>query len=158
MNGRGTTAAYLVLVGVLLAAHFLFRPTLVAWPLAPDLLTGAVLLGGLRLRAGAAASLGFGAGLLDGAMALTGIGRGALVYAVLGYVTSRWRELFFSDVPLFVYAYLFLGCWITKLVLSGLADLSLGLEFALVEAPAASAFTAAICGGADRVLAGGGGR
>jgi len=158
VNERGSTSAYLVLVAVLLAAHFLFRPTLVSWPLGPDLLTGAVLLGGLRLRAGAAASLGFGAGLLDGAMALTGIGRGALVYAVLGYVTSRWRELFFSDVPLFVFGYLFLGCWITKLVLSGLADFSLGWEFALVQAPTASALTAAICGTADRVLAGGRGR
>lgn len=153
MNGRGSTLAYMILVGALLALHFLFRPALVSWPMGPDLLTGAVLLGGLRLRAGAAAGLGFGAGLLDGAMALTGIGRGALVYAVLGYVTSRWRELFFSDVPLFVFAYLFFGCWVAKLVLSLLADFSLGWEFALLEAPTASAVTAVICGGADRLLA-----
>lgn len=153
MNGRGSTLAYMILVGTLLALHFLFRPALVSWPMGPDLLTGAVLLGGLRLRAGAAAGLGFGAGLLDGAMALAGIGRGALVYAVLGYVTSRWRELFFSDVPLFVFAYLFFGCWVAKLVLSLLADFSLGWEFALLEAPTASAATAVICGGADRLLA-----
>lgn len=153
MRGRGTTGAYLSLVAALLAIHFLFRPALVSWPIGPDLLTGAVLLGGLRLRAGAAAGLGFGAGLLDGAMALAGIGRGSLVYAVLGYVTSRWRELFFSDVPLFVFVYLFLGCWLAKLILSALADSSLGWEFALLEAPAASGATAVICGGADRALA-----
>lgn len=153
MNGRSSPTAYLILAGALLVAHFLFRPALVSWSMGPDLLTGAVLLGGLRLRAGAAAGLGFGAGVLDGAMALAGIGRGALVYAVLGYVTSRWRELFFSDVPLFVFAYLFLGCWLAKLVLSFLADFSVGWEFALMEAPTASAATAIICGAADRVLA-----
>ena len=153
MNGRGSAAGYVVLVGTLLVLHFLFRPALVSWPVGPDLLTGAVLLGGLRLRAGAAAGLGFGAGLLDGAMALAGIGRGALVYAVLGYVTSRWRELFFSDVPLFVFVYLFFGCWLANLVLSLLADFSLGWEFALLEAPTASAATAVLCGGADRLLA-----
>lgn len=158
MNGRRGAAAYLSLVGVLLAAHFLLRPLLVSWPLGPDLLTGAVLLGGLRLRAGAAAGLGFGAGVLEGAMALSGIGRGALVYAVLGYVTSRWRELFFSDVPLFVFAYLFFGCWVANLLLSGLADFSLSWGHALLEAPAASAFTAAICGAADRLLVRGGRR
>lgn len=155
MNGRGSTVASVILVGTLLVLHFLFRPALVSWPMGPDLLTGAVLLGGLRLRAGVAAGIGFGAGVLDGAMALTGIGRGALVYAVLGYVTSRWRELFFSDVPLFVFAYLFFGCWLAKLVLSVLTDFSPGWQFALLEAPVASAATAVICGGADRLLAGG---
>lgn len=158
MNGRGRAAGYLFLVGVLLVLHFLLRPALTSWDVGPDLLTGAVLLGALRLRAGAAAGLGFGAGLLEGAMAISGIGRVALVYAVLGYVTSRWRDLFFSDVPLFVFAYLFAGCWLAKLTLSLLADFSLGWEFALLQAPAASAFTAAICGTADRLLAAGTGR
>lgn len=153
MNGRGRNWWAGVTVGLLLAAHFLFRPALTSWAFGPDLLTGAVLLGALRLRAGAAAGLGFGAGVLEGSMALSGIGRVALVYAVIGYVTSRWRELFFGDVPLFVFAYLFLGCWVAKLVLSGLADLSLGWRYALLEAPAASVLTAAICGAADRGLA-----
>lgn len=158
MNGRGGAVGYVVLVGVLLVLHFLFRPVLTSWAVGPDLLTGAVLLGALRLRAGAASGLGFGAGLLEGAMALSGIGRLALVYAVLGYVTSRWRDLFFSDVPLFVFLYLFAGCWMTKLVLNALTDFSLGWELVLLQAPAASVLTAAICGAADRLLAAGGAR
>lgn len=158
MNGRGTAWRHLVAVGLLLVLHFLLRPALTSWSVGPDFLTGAVLLGALRLRAGAAAGLGFGAGLLEEGMALSGTGRIALVYAVVGYVTSRWRELFFGDVPLFVFAYLFVGCWATKLVLSGLADFSLGWEYALLQAPAASAVTAAICGAVDRALSGPGPR
>lgn len=158
MTGRGSGVGYLVLVGLLVVLHFLLRPALVAWPMGPDFLTGAVLLGGLRLRAGSSASLGFGVGALDGALALSGIGRVAFVYAVLGYTTSRWRDLFFSDVPLYVFGYLFVGCWVAKLVLSGLEDLSLGWTFALLHAPVASALTAGICGAADRFLTGGGRR
>lgn len=153
MNGS-VPWRHLAVAGGLLLLHFLLRPALTAWPVAPDLLTGAVLLGALRLRAGAAAGLGFGAGLLEGSLALSGIGRIALVYTLLGYVTSRWRELFFGDVPLFVFGYLFVGCWAVQLVLSALADYSVGWAYALLEAPASAALTAVICGLADRALAG----
>lgn len=153
MNGRAAAVRHAAVVTLLLVLHFLFRPVLTSWTVAPDLLTGAVLLGGLRLRAGAAAGLGFAAGLFEGSIALSGTGRIALVYTVLGYVTSRWRELFFGDVPLFVFAYLFVGCWVTRVVLSATADFTIGWKYAFLEAPAASVLTAVICGVADRALA-----
>lgn len=140
---------------VLLAViHFLFRPVLVEWIVAPDLLTGSVLLGGLAFGAGTAAGVGFGLGVLEGAMALSGIGEAALVYALLGYLTARWRDLFLADVPAFLFLYLFLGCWITMVILASLERAPPGWTFVLLQAPVSAALTAVVCGTGAQVAAG----
>lgn len=152
MNDFGRGRLFL-LVGAMLAAHFLFRPVLGGWPVAPDLLTGGVLLAALRLRPGAAAALGFAGGLLEAAVALVGLGHTALVYTGLGYLTSRWRELFFADIPAFVFVYLFVGCWIAELLLAGVTDAGLSVGFIAGRAPAVAIVTAVVCGACERLLA-----
>lgn len=158
-GGAGTVsdergAARTAWLAILVIVHFMFRPVLVGWPVAPDLLTGSVLLGGLAVGAGAAAGFGFVLGVLEGAMALSGIGLPALVYALLGYLTARWRDLFFADVPIFLFLYLFVGCWVTIVILAALEQASPGWEYVLVRAPISSALTSIVCGAGAQVAAG----
>ncbi len=86
MESTETRTVVLILGFTLL--HFSLRPLFVDWPVAPDLLTAAVLLGGLFLRAGSAAILGFSLGILEDAMALGG-GWTALLYTVAAYLGAR---------------------------------------------------------------------
>lgn len=151
---EGTGRAYWLWVALLATVHFLARPALTAEPWAPDLLTGAVLLTALGTRAGAAAVLGCVLGLLEGAMALGGLGGTALAYTVLGYVTARWRDLFFADLPFLLFLYLFVGCWVTKLVMTVVEGAGLGWTYALLSAPLSAALTALLAGTGARLASG----
>lgn len=137
--------AYTVLVVVLLLAHFALRPLLIGWTGAPDLLTGALLLGVLRLRAGYAAALGFVLGLLEAAMALKGMGAMMLVYTVLAYVGARSRDLIFAEARVFVPLYLFVGVWLTQVAIAAFTDHPLDPVFLLLAAPLSAASTALVC-------------
>lgn len=141
-TGRG----YWLWVALLAVVHFLARPALTGSTWLPDLLTGAVLLTALGARAGVAAAVGFVLGMLEGAMALGGLGGTGLLYTLLGYLTARWRELFFADLPFLLLLYLFFGCWITRLVMTTVVDTPLSWSYALVSAPISSAVTALVCG------------
>lgn len=149
-----TGRAYWVWVALLALIHFLARPALAGPAWAPDLLTGAVLLAALGARAGVAATVGCALGLLEGAMALGGLGGTALVYTILGYVTARWRDLFFADLPFLLFLYLFVGCWATKLVMTVVAGTGLGWEYALITSPVSGVLTALLCGTGARLVTG----
>lgn len=151
---EGIGRAYWMWVGLLVLAHFLARPALTEAPWLPDLLTGAVLVAALGTRAGAAAALGFVLGALEGAMALAGLGGTALVYTLVAYLTARWRDLFFADLPFLLFLYLFVGCWTTRLVMTGVTGPTLTWSFALLSAPASAALTALVCGAGTRLVAG----
>lgn len=152
MSGVGRT--YWLWVGLLVLVHLLVRPSLTGAPWLPDLLTGAVLVAALGTRAGVAAALGFVLGVLEGAMALGGLGGTALVYTLLGYLTARWRDLFFADLPFLLFFYLFVGCWTTRLIMTAFTGPTLTWSFALLGAPASAALTALVCGAGTRLVAG----
>lgn len=136
---------YFVLLGLLVVAHFALRPFLVGWLGAPDLATGAVLLAGLRMRPGYAAVLGSGLGVLEGAMALTGMGALMAVYTLAAYGGARSRELIFADPRIFVPLYLLVGVWLVQVAVAVLTGAPAGPELLLVAAPLSAATTAAVC-------------
>jgi hypothetical protein len=136
--------AYSAVAIAMLVLHVLLRPLLHGLPISPDLLTGGVLVGGLVLRAGSAAILGFTAGLIEAALSVGGLGPLTLVYTLLGYGSARSRDLIFADLQYFLLAYLFVGTWMTQLVLAALAGSSLSWMFAFVVAPLSALLTAVL--------------
>lgn len=136
---------YGALVAGLILLHLLLRPLLIGWPGAPDLLVGGLLLGALGLRAGSAAALGFVLGLLEGAMALEGMGSLMVVYTAAGYVGARSRDLIFTDARVFLPLFLFLGVWIVEVAVASAAAFPPGLEPLLLGAPLTAATTTVVC-------------
>lgn len=148
VDGRGDRAA---LAGVLLLAllHFLLHPYLLSWWWGPDLAAGALLIGALRLQAGRAAILGFVLGLLEGAMALTGLGPLAVAYALVGYLAGRSWRVVFADVRLFLPAYLFTGAWLLVVLRQLIAVGDLVWSFMVLRAPVAALLTAIVAGAVE---------
>lgn len=136
--------AYSAVAIVMLLLHVLLRPLFQGLPVAPDFLTGGVLIGGLVLRAGSAAALGFAAGLVEAALSVGGLGRLTMVYTMLGYGSARSRDLIFADLQYFLFAYLFAGTWVTQLVLAALAGSGLTWMFAFVISPLSALLTAVL--------------
>lgn len=141
-------------VGGLAVLHFLLRPLFTGWPVSPDLLAGALLLATLRLRAGHAAALGFFLGLLEGAMALSGMGWLAVVYGVTGYGAVRSWELVFTDERSFLPVYLLVGVWVLDVVTVSLTAGGPGWGFALLRAPAEAVITTVLCVPLGRAVTG----
>ena len=104
----GSRGAFVALVAGLVVLHFLLQVGLGLGQLAPDLLLVAFLLASRRLRPGWAAGLGFGLGLLQGAVAYN-VGIHSLALTVLGYVAARSREWLASEGPVYLFVFLFLG-------------------------------------------------
>lgn len=136
---------HILLVVALFSLHFAFRPLLVEWAGAPDLLAGALLLAALRARAGAAAALGFVLGLLEGSMALEGLGSSMLVYTAAGYVAARSRELVFTDARVFLPLYLFAGTWLIQAAVGLAAGAGATSGDLLLVAPLSATLTAVVC-------------
>jgi len=148
-RGQGPMIA---LVAVILLIHFLFRPALQALPVAPDLLTGGLLLATLHLRAGYAALLGFVLGVLEAAIGLDGMGRISVVYVLTGYLGARSRDLLFADARYYVFAYLFVGTWLTRLGLMVVTGIDLDVYAVVVAGGVVAALTAVVCGAAEVVV------
>ncbi|HET7564379.1 MAG TPA: rod shape-determining protein MreD, partial [Gemmatimonadaceae bacterium] len=87
-----TLLAFLILV----VLHFTLRP-LLGWRASPDFLVIALLLVAIRVRPGVAALVGFSIGLVSDSMALTAFGMGALAMALVGFVASWIKAVFFAD-------------------------------------------------------------
>jgi hypothetical protein len=140
-----------LLVAGLILLHFILRPVLTSWAAGPDLLTGALLLGALQLRAGPAALLGFFLGLLDASMALKGMGALMIVYTIAGFAAAKSRDLLFSDSAVFVPTFLFVGVWAVQVAVAGSTG-GLDLMLGLVIAPLSAAATALVCWLAARIV------
>lgn len=145
---RRDTWLSMTAVGVLLLLHFLLHPWLTGLPAGPDLLIGGLLLAALRVRAGAAAVLGFALGPLEAAMLLDDPGVYALVLTATGYVAARSRDVLFADAAMFVIVYLFLGTWITRVSLMLILDGSVGWA-SFAGAGVNAVATAVVCGFVD---------
>ncbi len=146
----------MALVVLLVLAHFTFRPLFRDIPIRPDLLVGGLLLATLRLSAGHAAVLGFTLGLLESAIGLEGVGSLSVVYALIGFLAARSRDLLYADAARFAYTYVFIGTWVaqvgTALALQVVPGVSLVL-FALGTAAATAVVCGAVAASLDRVWA-----
>ena len=153
VEGRRGGAA-LVGVVLLVLLHFLARPYLLGWWGSPDLAVAGLLVAALHLRPGWAAGVGFVLGLLEGAIALGGIGPLAMAYAVVGYGAARSWALLLADIRLFLPVYFFLGGWLLITCNQWVTTSDLTLGFIFLRAPLAALLTAAVAGIAE--AAGGG--
>lgn len=151
MRGDSDLGAWVLVVLVLLL-HFALHPLLSRWPAGPDLLAGGLLLGSLRLRAGHAAGFGFGLGLLEASMALSGLGTLMLVFTLAGYIGARLRDVFYSDSARFVPTFLVIGVLLIQWIVAVLVAWPPGAGFMLVYAPLAALSTAAVCWAGERVV------
>lgn len=140
-----------VVVGLVLLAHFVFRPWLESTHLAPDLLVGGLLLASLRMRAGPSAALGFVLGVLEAAMALDNPGTYALVLTFVGYAAARSRDLLFADARFYVVVYLFALTWIARTGLIVLGGTGPGIGAAIAWSVLTAAVTSVVCTVADAV-------
>ncbi|MEN8145035.1 MAG: hypothetical protein ABFS14_08810 [Gemmatimonadota bacterium] len=145
MTDRGSGTVHVVLVALLLLAHFTFRPLLRDLPVAPDLLVGGLLLATLRLSAGHAALLGFTLGLLDSAIGMEGVGALSIVYSLLGFLAARSRDLLYADAARFPYTYIFIGTWVAQVGTALALQVVPGVSFLLV-AVGTAILTAVVCG------------
>lgn len=145
---RGWSADAVVVV-ILVVLHFTLYRFFSAWPALPNLLIGGLLLGALRMRAGYAAFLGFGLGVLEAAMGMEGLGTLSLVLTLVGYLGARSRDLLFADARHYVFIYLFVGTWIAEVALILAMPGVPNLLGALVLAPVSAFGTAVVCGAAE---------
>jgi hypothetical protein len=136
-------------VVILVVLHFTLYRFFGAWPALPNLLIGGLLLGALRMRAGYAAFLGFGLGVLEAAMGMEGLGTLSLVLTLVGYLGARSRDLLFADARHYVFIYLFVGTWIAEVALILAMPGVPNLLGALVLAPVSAFGTAVVCGAAE---------
>lgn len=141
----------LLLVGALWLLHFALRPALVEWTVAPDLLAGGLLLAALRFRPAGAAGLGCALGVLEGSMALGGLGVSMIVYTLAGYAGARSRQLVFTDARVFVPAYLFAGTWLVQVAISVASVAGPSPELWFFRAPVSALLTTIVCWSGLRV-------
>jgi cell shape-determining protein MreD len=143
MPARSASSFWLFIV-VLVLLHLTLRLAL-GMTLIPDLLVVAVLLGGRRLGAPAAALLGLFLGVLADSLAMVAFGATAVAFVVAAYLGSKSRIFFEGDSYLFVLVYVFLGAWLIDAIrffvggARGRGELPMTL---LTEAPLAALFTA----------------
>lgn len=147
--GRGQLA----LAAAFVLLHLVFRPLLVEWPGAPDLLVGGLLLAALRMRSAAAAGLGFGLGLLEGSMALEALGYTMIVYTAAGWAAARARDLIFTDARVFLPLYLFAGTWLVQAAIALGSGPPAPVRDLVLLAPVSAALTTAVCWAGMRLVA-----
>jgi rod shape-determining protein MreD len=139
-----SSAPYWVFILILVVVHLVVHVAIGLGPMAPDLLTIAVLLSARRLSGAAAAGLGLALGLLVDALSLTSFGALAFVYTILGFLGARSRDLFEGDSLLFVAVYIFLGTWLREAIYVALTRSALNQPWGVLvtSAPVAAAYTA----------------
>jgi rod shape-determining protein MreD len=92
----------------LLAAHYGLRPIL-GWRVGIDFLLIGVLLVAVRVRPGAAALLGFAAGLTSDALSPAAFGAGAAAMTAVGAGASWLKARFFAEHLALTGAFIFIG-------------------------------------------------
>lgn len=100
-------------IGVLLLvlAHYSVRP--VIGGRAPiDFLAIAVLFMAVRVRPGAAALIGFTAGIIVDALNPVSFGAGAIAFTLVAYAASWLKAIFFAEHVALTGLFVFLGKWL----------------------------------------------
>lgn len=156
VHDRGRVPA-LVGAGLLVLVHFLFRPTLSSWAMGPDLLAGGLLLAALHARAGTLATVGFGLGMLEAAIALVDPAPLAAVYAIVGYAGVRSWQWLFADTRVFLPTFFVVGSWTLIVLKQWIALGDLTWHFMGIQATVAALLTMAVAGGWQVIFGDGGG-
>jgi rod shape-determining protein MreD len=141
MAGRGNNVAFWIFITILVIAHLVLHVAIGVRGIAPDLLTIGVLLGSRRLSGAGAAALGFALGLLNDGLSFSSFGAMAVVYAIIGFMGARSRDLFEGDSLLFVAVYIFLGKWLRDLLYQLLTRSTVWSDM-LTAAPLAALYAA----------------
>ena len=143
---RGDALRFWGVLGLLVVLQFSVRSRFGNERVAPDFLLLALLIYTIRARPGASAAVGFVVGLMGDALTPASFGAGALAHAIVGYVSSWAKVLFFAENLLVNGGLFFAGTWLRNLILavaSGkLAGPQLGWEL-LVWSPLQGLTTAA---------------
>ncbi len=103
-------------VVVLVLVHFLLHVGLGLGPIAPDLLTVALLIGAREVGPGAAAGTGFAFGLLEDALSVLSFGANTVAMTVVGVLGALTRDLFVGDSLVFLVSYFVVGKWLRDLI------------------------------------------
>ncbi|MBI2796125.1 MAG: rod shape-determining protein MreD [Gemmatimonadetes bacterium] len=107
----------LVVFILLVTLHYGVRP-LLGWRAPVDFLLIAILLSAVRMRPGAAALVGFVAGIATDSLAPEGFGSGALALTAVAYTASWLKAVFFADNLALNGIFFFLGKWGSDLVVA----------------------------------------
>jgi rod shape-determining protein MreD len=108
MRTTSRRAGVALLFVALLIAHYGLRPIL-GWRAGIDFLLIGVLLVAVRVRPGAAAAVGFGAGLVSDALSPAAFGAGAAAMTVVAAGASWLKARFFADNFLLTGAFIVAG-------------------------------------------------
>jgi rod shape-determining protein MreD len=131
---------------LLVVAHFSLRP-LLGGPALIDFLSIAVLFSTVRVRPGAAAVIGFAAGIAVDSLALDSFGTMALAYTVVGYAASWLKAAFFTDNLSLTALFVLLGKWsvdvMSVVLTAGLPDRAGWMQLG-VWSPLSGALTALV--------------
>ncbi len=112
---RGRVRVWVV-VAVLFLLHFFLHVGLGLGPVAPDLLTVALLLAAREVSIGAAAGTGFVFGLLEDALSVLSFGANTIAMTLIGALGALTRDLFVGDSLVFLVSYFVAGKWLRDLV------------------------------------------
>ena len=110
-SGIGTFAKATFGIALLVLAHFSIRP-IVGGRAPLDFLAIAVLFTAVRVRPGAAALIGFFAGIIVDALTPVSFGAGAIAFTLVAYAASWLKAVFFADHVALTGLFVFLGKWL----------------------------------------------
>jgi rod shape-determining protein MreD len=112
---RSRVRVWIVVVALVLL-HFLLHVGFGLGPVAPDLLTVALLLAAREVGMGAAAGTGFAFGLLEDALSVLSFGANTVSMTLIGALGAVTRDLFVGDSLVFLVSYFVVGKWLRDLV------------------------------------------
>jgi rod shape-determining protein MreD len=112
---RTEPRVWIVVAGLFLL-HLLLHVGFGFGPVAPDLLTVALLLAAREVGMGRAAGVGFVFGLLEDALSVLAFGANSVAMTLVGALGAITRDLFVGDSLVFLVSYFVVGKWIRDLV------------------------------------------
>jgi hypothetical protein len=128
---------------LLVLLHLLFRVGFGAGALAPDLMAVAVLITARRSTATRVVVLAVLLGIVDDVMGIRNLGMRSIALGSAALLVTWSRNFIEGEGLLFVLAYLFVGKWVSEIVLAVLASPSALDALTLITwAPLAAAWTA----------------
>jgi rod shape-determining protein MreD len=115
---RGDALRFWSVLALLVVLQFAVRSRLGNQRVAPDFLLLALLIYTIRARPGASAAMGFVVGLIGDSLTPASFGAGALAHAVVGYVSSWAKAVFFAENLLVNGGLIFAGTWLRNAILA----------------------------------------
>ena len=111
-----TDARVWLLVAGLFLVHLMLHMGFGLGPVAPDLLTVALLLAAREVGMGRAAGLGLFFGILEDSLSVLSFGANSVAMTVIAALGAVTRDLFVGDSLIFLVSYFVIGKWTRDLV------------------------------------------